>query len=74
MARRAKGLEQIVNALHYNRAHKKDRHSYRSVKIRLLDHMIEVAMSKDKLMLELVKTYTEDDEFLIRSRLNRDIN
>jgi hypothetical protein len=36
--------------------------------------MIEVAMSKDKLMLELVKTYTEDDEFLIRSRLNRDIN
>lgn len=74
MARRAKSLEQVVNALHFNRAHARDRHSYRSVKIRLLDHLLQVAMSKDKLMLQMVKTFTEEDEFSIRSRLNRDLN
>jgi hypothetical protein len=71
MQNRREGVEQVLEALFLDRPHPSnaDNEQYRPVKLRLLDHCVEVGLSKEKLSLRRYKHYLDEDEFHIRQRI-----
>ncbi len=66
---REDALRTVLGALHLTDTRDDDKHYYRPIKLRLLDHCIEVAMSREKLSLKRFRNYVDDDEFYVRSRI-----
>ena len=66
---RPEAVREVLNALFIIDKHPQDSEQYRPVKLRLLDHCIEVALSKEKLSLRRYKNYLDEDEFHVRFRI-----
>ncbi|MEL6178764.1 MAG: hypothetical protein AAFS10_07415, partial [Myxococcota bacterium] len=66
---RPEAVREVLNALFIIDQHPQDSEQYRPVKLRLLDHCIEVALSKEKLSLRRYKNYLDEDEFHVRYRI-----
>jgi hypothetical protein len=71
MEHRLTGVEQILDALFIDRPHPSNADSpqYRAIKLRLLDHCVEVGLSKERLSLRRYKHYLDEDEFHLRQRV-----
>lgn len=71
MEHRLEGVEQVLEAMFLDRPHPSglDGPAYRAIKLRLLDHCVEVGLSKEKLSLRRYKHYLDEDEFYIRQRI-----
>ncbi len=68
---RIDAVSEVLEALFLDRPHPtdSDRPQYRPIKLRLLDHCVEVGLSKEKLSLKRYKNYLEEDEFHVRQRI-----
>ena len=68
---RIDAVNEVLQALFLDRPHPagSDKHQYRPIKLRLLDHCVEVGLSKEKLSLKRYKNYLEEDEFHVRQRI-----
>lgn len=66
---RLEGVEQVLEALFLDRKHYADTPSYRAIKLRLLDHCVEVGLSKERLSLKRYKHYLDEDEYHVRQRI-----
>mgnify|MGYP000238793727 CR=1 FL=1 len=69
---RIDAVSEVLQALFLDRKHRSDRPQYRPIKLRLLDHCLEVGLSKEKLSLKRYKNYMEEDEFHVRQRIIRE--
>jgi len=67
--RRTGPAEEVLKALFISHPHPTDSLHYRAIKLRLIDHCVEVALSKEKLSLKKYKNYLDEDEFHIRNRI-----
>jgi len=72
LGNRAGAVEEVLNALFVTESHPQDSVNYRPIKLRLLDHCVEVALSKEKLSLKRYKLYLDEDEFHVRYRIVND--
>ncbi len=68
---RAAGVGAVIEALFLNRPHDQDTPDYRHIKLRLLDHCLEVGLSKERLSMKRYKRYVDEDEYHVRSRIVR---
>lgn len=66
---RTDAVNEVLQALFLDRRHRSDGAQYRPIKLRLLDHCLEVGLSKEKLSLKRYKNYMEEDEFHVRQRI-----
>jgi hypothetical protein len=62
-----RGMERQLNSPQNGNSY--DNPSFAAIALRLLDQIVEVALSKEKLTLGLFKRYTDQDELLIRERI-----
>lgn len=69
---RGDGVTEVLNALFIDEKHPQDSVTYRPIKLRLIDHCMEVALSKDKLSLKRYKLYMDEDEYHVRHRIVND--
>lgn len=72
LLQRGEGVHEILNALFIDEKHPQDSGTYRPIKLRLIDHCMEVALSKDKLSLKRYKLYLDEDEYHVRHRIVND--
>lgn len=70
--RRSGPALEVLRGLFIAQPHPSDGPGYRPVKLRLIDHCVEVALSKEKLSLKRFKNYLDEDEFHVRNRLVND--
>jgi hypothetical protein len=68
---RAVGVGTVLDALFLDRKHNQDTPDYRHIKLRLLDHCLEVGLSKERLSMRRYKRYLDEDEYHVRSRIVR---
>lgn len=71
MEARGAGVGSVLEALFLDRAHPQDTPDYRHIKLRLLDHCVEVGLSKERLSMKRYKRYLDEDEYHVRSRIVR---
>ena len=72
LGHRIDAVSEVLQALFMDRKHRSDRPQYRPIKLRLLDHCLEVGLSKERLSLKRYKNYMEEDEFYVRQRIIRE--
>jgi hypothetical protein len=66
---RVEPISQVLGLMHIVSPRPGDSEHYRPIKIRLLDHCLEVALSKEKFSLIRYRNYFDDDEFHVRDRI-----